>query len=479
MKSISVIIPTYNRAHSLGDAIDSALNQTLPPDEIIVVDDASTDNTDQVLARYSDRIRVLRNQTNQGASRSRNLAVQASHGDYIAFLDSDDIFLPKKLALQMDAARKHPDACVIGTGYWLVDQQNRVLFHAGGETPHDPLEKLLIPGWTLCGAALIKRAALISAGGFDEAMLIAEDYELWSRIALQGYDFYFVDQPLLWYRVQAQSLTSQHSALLFTNEMRVITRIIQEVPRIAMNTDLADSAKSLCHLRAAIASGFRNEWERCDAHLGDAFALKPAWIRDTTKVQDAILAHTANPFNRNTLHSSEAFLQHLAQAKLDLSFRADALLARIYIHAGLLSAAIGDMDEGTFWLNQAKQRDPERFASRSEELAPSMLWLIDEMEHAEARARLECMLTATPASQPLRQALLAKVLSDYHLRNAFRHDQRGQRGSVFGEVRRAVAHRPSLICNRGVLALLGRSAARQVASPFSHRTPAEMQNAHK
>lgn len=464
MKSVSLIIPTYNRAYCLSEAIDSALGQTRQPEEIIVIDDASTDNTDQVLARYADRIRILRNQTNQGASRSRNLAVEASRGDYIAFLDSDDAFLPDKLALQMAVAEKHPDAGMIGTDYWMVDQQGRVLFHPGGETPSDPCEALLFSVWSMLGAILIKREAFTSAGGFNEEIIVAEDHELWSRIAIKGYPFVFVNKPLLWYRMQTQSLNLLHNAQIFKYQMMVIENITQSVPRIAIKTDLVNEAKALCHIRAAISCGFRSEWERCDTHLDDAFALKPEWVNDTSELQDALINQIANPFIPNPVNGSVQFLQHISQSRGDLSLNAEEMLARVYIHFGLLNSAIGEADEGRSQLNQAKRLDPDVFEARSTELVPSMLWFIDEMEFAEAQKRLESMLAAIPASEQVRRTLASKAFSDHHLRNAFRQYERQDYRHVFDDAVHAIKNRPQLLRNRGVLSILGRATVHNIAS---------------
>ncbi|HEX3110532.1 MAG TPA: glycosyltransferase family A protein, partial [Thermoanaerobaculia bacterium] len=100
MKSVSVVIPSYNYARYLGEAIDSALGQTLPPLEVIVVDDGSTDDTPAVLAAYGDRIRVLR-QKNAGVAVARNSGIAAARGECVAFLDADDVWLPRKLELQI------------------------------------------------------------------------------------------------------------------------------------------------------------------------------------------------------------------------------------------------------------------------------------------------------------------------------------------------------------------------------------------
>ncbi len=105
---ISVVIPTYNRAAFICRAVDSALGQTYAPLEVVVVDDGSKDDTREVLRKYGDRIRYVAKE-NGGVSSARNVGVREATGEYIAFLDSDDTWVPEKLAVQMDIFRAHPD----------------------------------------------------------------------------------------------------------------------------------------------------------------------------------------------------------------------------------------------------------------------------------------------------------------------------------------------------------------------------------
>ena len=106
--TVSVVVPAYNYARYLPKAIDSALGQTHPPLEVIVVDDGSTDDTPRVLAAYADRIRVIR-QANQGAGAARNAGIAAARGEYVAFLDSDDLWHPRKLELQLARFASDPE----------------------------------------------------------------------------------------------------------------------------------------------------------------------------------------------------------------------------------------------------------------------------------------------------------------------------------------------------------------------------------
>src|ERR1700678_803249 len=107
MPTISVIIPTYNRADLIGQALESALAQTHPADEIIVVDDGSTDDTERVVAQYAGQVRYMR-QVNAGPSAARNRGIQAASGDFIALLDSDDLWVKDRLERQLAALTLHP-----------------------------------------------------------------------------------------------------------------------------------------------------------------------------------------------------------------------------------------------------------------------------------------------------------------------------------------------------------------------------------
>src|SRR5512143_4014499 len=115
---VSVVMPVYNGARYLRQALESALNQTYRPLEIIVVDDGSTDETSAILAEFGSRIRAIR-QKNPGSAAARNAALQAAHGEIIAFLDADDLWLPQKLEVQVAYLRAHPDVELVATR-WLT-----------------------------------------------------------------------------------------------------------------------------------------------------------------------------------------------------------------------------------------------------------------------------------------------------------------------------------------------------------------------
>lgn len=199
---VTVIIPTYNCARFIREAVDSALNQTRAPDEIIVVDDGSTDETDRVLGQYGPPVRVIR-QDNRGRSAARNQGLRAARGDLVVFLDSDDTLMPASIERRAVIFETSSDVGVV--------YGDMVVVNAAGETLGDTREYAPGPrpsGYILAELALrcfilmpamIRRSALGDCT-FDEKLDQAEDYDLWRRLAATC-RFQYIDQPVAYYRL--------------------------------------------------------------------------------------------------------------------------------------------------------------------------------------------------------------------------------------------------------------------------------------
>ncbi|MBM4328137.1 MAG: glycosyltransferase [Deltaproteobacteria bacterium] len=196
MPLVSAIIPTHNRASVLERAIGSVFAQTFQDYELIVVDDGSTDSTQDLLAGYQGRLVALR-QENRGAAAARNLGVRHAGGELVSFLDSDDEWLPEKLRRQIDLFRAGDDTFVCHTDeIWHRDGKNvsQKVKHAkqGGRFFERALELCLISP----SSVIISRALLDRVGWFDESLPAAEDYDLWLRLTA-FYPVHFVAEPLV------------------------------------------------------------------------------------------------------------------------------------------------------------------------------------------------------------------------------------------------------------------------------------------
>lgn len=193
---VSVIIPTYNRATTLVRSLASAINQSVPPREIILVDDGSTDRSEILVRRQFPQVRYLK-QPNLGVSRARNCGIAAARGEWIAFLDSDDEWLPGKLAAQMGALQREPFSRICHTDeIWL-----RCGKHLNPMKKHQKRGGLIFQHCLpLCvispSAVIIHRSVFQHVGAFDEGLPVCEDYDLWLRICAL-YSVLYVPERLL------------------------------------------------------------------------------------------------------------------------------------------------------------------------------------------------------------------------------------------------------------------------------------------
>lgn len=204
---VSAIIPTYNRAHIVCEAIESVLAQTYPNVETIVVDDGSIDGTLEVLQRYGDRIRIV-SQKNSGPACARNRGVAASNGSLIAFLDSDDIWLPSKLERQvslLDKAGAEVPCCLCNILMRWQDREFASFDRAWLRPNSDEgvwvnVDEILATRFVLFNqGVVIRREVWAKIGGFDENMRFMEDYDLPLRLSLEG-PWAFIREPLVIWR---------------------------------------------------------------------------------------------------------------------------------------------------------------------------------------------------------------------------------------------------------------------------------------
>jgi GT2 family glycosyltransferase len=196
MPAVSVIIPTYNRAAMVKEAIESVLAQSYADRELMVVDDGSTDETKAAVASFIPQLTYVY-QEHQGVSAARNRGAAMARGEYLAFLDSDDLWLANKLKRQMWFMESHPEALICYTDeIWIrrgvrVNPMNKHRKYSGMIFPHCLPLCIISPS-----SALFTRGLFEEAGRFDETLAVCEDYDLWLRIAAR-HPVHLVDEPLI------------------------------------------------------------------------------------------------------------------------------------------------------------------------------------------------------------------------------------------------------------------------------------------
>ena len=205
---ISIIVPTYNRADFLPKAIQSILNQTYQDWEAIIVDDGSTDKTEEIVKDYNEsRIRYIAHKSNLGISTARNTGIKNSKGKYIALLDSDDEWFPEKLSCQMKTFQEEDLKCgVVCTGGYMVKDDKVLGVKAIPADLDNFYEKFLFENITWTSNALVKKECFKKAGLFDENLESCEDWDMWIRIA-KYYKFIFLEMPLTKYVIHSGQLS--------------------------------------------------------------------------------------------------------------------------------------------------------------------------------------------------------------------------------------------------------------------------------
>lgn len=273
--AISIILPTYNRAHLLPRAIQSVLNQDYQDWDLLIWDDGSTDETRQVVATYTDERIKYYLETNHGAAYARNRAAEKASGDLLAFLDSDDEWIPEKLARQVAALNSHPEIDALFTDFANIREGEGQVHHtfldyqkALQKTKMERLDEdlyliqedfpasIATDNYIALDSVMLRHKVFSRAGGFNETLLNSEDFEFWWRLALDGYSFGFIDHELL-VRYKASGSLSSNRIPGLRNHLRALDLCVEQ----AMTSGYPEYAKLL-------DGQYRNTWQLLMAHYG-------------------------------------------------------------------------------------------------------------------------------------------------------------------------------------------------------------------
>lgn len=225
---VSVVLPAYNAGPYIAEAINSILNQTFTDFELIVVNDCSTDTTEQeILAIADSRIQYIKNAQNSGLIYNLNLSFSLAKGKYIVRMDADDISLPTRIAEQVGFMEANTKVGICGTWFESFGTQNTI---AQYETENDAIKLRMLYQCHFCHPTVILRKSIIAENNltYDRAFIHAEDYELWGRMAFMT-GFANIGQVLLKYRIHGENVSQKHSDVQGENSGKVIQAIFKRL----------------------------------------------------------------------------------------------------------------------------------------------------------------------------------------------------------------------------------------------------------
>lgn len=226
--SVSVVIPAYRASQTICRAIDSVLSQTYQPLEIIVIDDESPEDLASVLGRYARRVTYVR-QTHQGAAAARNRGIELAHGDLVAFLDSDDCWMPEKLERFVDVFRKHAEVGFAASRYIVQDAEGSHVRSAGneerrcGQIIHAKGGETIELARNISTPTVVVKRRFLDEHRFDETLTTAEDRDLWIRL-LMATAVYLLAEPLTAIVLRSDSLSHSRIDVDCSCMLRVIRR---------------------------------------------------------------------------------------------------------------------------------------------------------------------------------------------------------------------------------------------------------------
>jgi glycosyltransferase involved in cell wall biosynthesis len=239
MPTVSVMIPNYNRPLLLQDAVESVLAQSFQDLEILVVDDGSTEDIPAALAQFGDRVRYIRKE-NAGPAVARNFGLEHVTGEYVAFLDNDDLWLPRKLERQVEVLQRRPEVGMVSCQAFVMDDAARVLARppqgCDRVSPEVSLEELSEQNAIVGGGSseMVRTQALQDIGGFNTAIRFVEDWDCWLRLARQ-WKLWMVPEALSYYRLNSQGQrnhapTPAQADAVHANILRVLEQAFASWP---------------------------------------------------------------------------------------------------------------------------------------------------------------------------------------------------------------------------------------------------------
>jgi glycosyltransferase involved in cell wall biosynthesis len=435
-------------------ALESALAQTYPHIEIIVVDDGSTDDTTAMIAPYASRVTYLK-QVHQGATAARNAGARAASGEYLTFLNDDDLILPTKIERQVEMLTSQPSAGLVHCRYYRVDQKGHLQSKTGVLPEGAVLRKLLERNFIWIGAPLIRRRCLNRVGLFDPSLPTAcADWDLWLRIALEGYQFGCVQELLGIRRTHGHNVAADTAALEQATQS-IFDRLLSS-PKLPADLS-AEKEQISGSLRLWIACRYYAAacWEDARRSLSQALELCPRILDDQEQLLDRLSDAALGGCVDDPFKFIDGVLDHLPPAAEAIRPHRPYLIGRLYIRLALASYGCGRIVQARRQLADAFSLYPAGL-QRPEEFIRAVCTTAMTQPGDPSRY-IDTVFQNLPPEASRLESTRSRVESDVNIGCAFEDYFGGRQGLAARRILSALCHRPAWLGNRGVVSVLVRS----------------------
>lgn len=300
---VTVIIPTFNVAEYIGDALESLRTQTFRDFEVVIIDDCSTDNTVAIAESFSDAfpLSIIKSEKNVGAATARNIGLAASSGEWVTLLDADDTWMPEKLERQIELVRNHQDISIVFTNGYQFDESGdlRLFYRKPENMPSgDVFPIMLRRNCFYASSVMIRRTNLDAAGGFTDGLRFAADLDLWIRLFERGAIARGLWEPLTRYR-ERQTGNSKNSIGIYETTIHICKGAMERISDPALRRILkkcmtkAESDLHMDRAKMMLRQGGETADIRREIYL--SWRMRPKRIKRLLWIAKLFLRKTAQP----------------------------------------------------------------------------------------------------------------------------------------------------------------------------------------
>lgn len=283
--TVSVVIPAYNAEAYLAEAIDSAVSQANVRAEIILVDDGSTDETENIARKFGAVLRY-EHRENGGVAAALNTGISLARGKYVALLAADDVMSPGSLALRCELLESHPSATFTHGGAYEIDETGTPMRLRGKlsaapilQRSDEAFSKLIRGNHIICSTVMIRKSSLLDLGGFDQTLVPGEDWAAWLYLAAHG-DVVYTPAPLALYRIHAASITAHVNLQDYERAHERILDTLFDSDRLGPFAMRRSEAYAAHHRRMALTAAYLRQRLAFLRHARTAMMMRPSLVAE-------------------------------------------------------------------------------------------------------------------------------------------------------------------------------------------------------